>query len=106
MRGTHGECGARAYNESLGAEPQAAPSGIQGLGPWSGGKAPTEAKMFSALECPQEAAFWPFLGFPVTAKPKLDLYGGAGPKTECCGPPSNISVGGFSPTSPPCLRPW
>jgi len=54
MRGTHSERGARAYNGGLGR------SLVRGSG---------EAERFSALECPKEAAFWPYGSFGNLRKP-------------------------------------
>ena len=47
--GTHGERGARAYNEGLGAEP---PAGFRGRVPGGGkgGEAPLKLKRFYVLE--------------------------------------------------------
>jgi len=39
-----------------------ATSGVQGQSFWSGNQSPLKLKRFTALECPKEAAFWPFLG--------------------------------------------
>jgi len=60
MRGTHGQRGARAYNGGLGWSPQRGPGAkplVRGLG-----REAHEAERFAAMECPNEAAFWPFLG--------------------------------------------
>jgi len=51
--GHHGECGARAYNEDLGAEP---PAGVQGQSPWSGEQSPPEAESILVIGCPTEPA--------------------------------------------------
>ena len=50
--GHHGECGARAYNEGLGAEPPAGPRGRapgQGV---RGAKPPPEAESILVIGCP------------------------------------------------------
>ena len=53
--GHHVECGARAYNEGLGAEPQRG-SELQGQSPWSGGgRSPSEAESM-VIGCPTELA--------------------------------------------------
>ena len=46
--GHHGECGARAYNGGLEAEPQ--------RGPGAGGRSLPEAKSILVIECPTEPA--------------------------------------------------
>ena len=43
LGGHHGECGARAYNRGLGAEP---PAGSRGKAPGQGGEAPLKLKAF------------------------------------------------------------
>jgi len=48
--GHHGECGARAYNGGLGAEP---PAGSRGRAPGQGSKAP-EAESILVIGCPTE----------------------------------------------------
>ena len=53
LGGHHGECGARAYNGGLGAEP---PSGVQGQSPWSGRRSPPEAESILVIGCPTEPA--------------------------------------------------
>jgi len=42
-----GECGARAYNGGLGAEP---PATVQGQSAWSGGQNPLKLKAFWSLD--------------------------------------------------------
>ena len=49
----HGECGARAYNGGLGAEP---PAGSRGRAPGQGGEAPLKLKAFLVIGCPTEPA--------------------------------------------------
>ena len=49
----HGECGARAYNGGLGAEP---PARSRGRAPGQGGKAPPEAESILVIGCPTEPA--------------------------------------------------
>jgi len=50
--GHHGECGARAYNRDLGAEP---PAGSWGRAPGQGAK-PPEAESILVIECPTKPA--------------------------------------------------
>ena len=50
--GHHGECGARAYNGGLGAEP---PAGSRGRAPGQGSK-PPEAESILVIGCPTEPA--------------------------------------------------
>jgi len=50
--GHHGECGARAYNGGLGAEP---PAGSRGSAPGQGSK-PPEAESILVIGCPTEPA--------------------------------------------------
>ena len=60
--GHHGECGARAYNGGLGAEP---PARVQGQSAWSGGQNPPEAESILVIGCPTEPAnFAPFQKCP------------------------------------------
>ena len=53
--GHHGECGARAYNWGLGAEP---PAGSRGRAPGqgSGGQSHPEAESILVIGCPTEPA--------------------------------------------------
>jgi len=51
LGGHHGECGARAYNWGLGAEP---PAGSRGRAPGQGGKAPLEAESILVIGCPTD----------------------------------------------------
>ena len=52
--GHHGECGARAYNGGLGAEP---PAGSRGRAPGQGGElSPPEAESILVIGCPTEPA--------------------------------------------------
>jgi len=53
--GQHGECGARAYNGGLGAEP---PAGSRGSAPgqWVRGAKPPEAESILVIGCPTEPA--------------------------------------------------
>ena len=53
--GHHGECGARAYNGGLGAEP---PAGSRGSAPgqWVRGAKPPEAESILVIGCPTEPA--------------------------------------------------
>ena len=53
--GHHGECGARAYNGGLGAEPQRGP-GAEPLVRGSGGRSPPEAESILVIGCPTEPA--------------------------------------------------
>ena len=50
--GHHGECGARAYNGDLGAEP---PAGSRGRAPVRG-RSPPEAESILVIGCPTEPA--------------------------------------------------
>ena len=51
--GHHGECGARAYNGGLAAEP---PAGSRGRAAGQGGEAPPEAESILVIGCPTEPA--------------------------------------------------
>ena len=51
--GHYGECGARAYNGGLGAEPSA---GSRGRAPGQGGLSPPEAESILVIGCPTEPA--------------------------------------------------
>jgi len=55
LGGHHDECGARAYNEGLGAEP---PAGSNSRAPGQGvrGQSPPEAESILVIGCPTESA--------------------------------------------------
>ena len=54
--GHHGECGARAYNGDLEAEP---PAGSRGRAPGQGGFAPLKLKTFWSLDVQQSGQIQP-----------------------------------------------
>jgi len=93
--GHHGECGARAYNEGLGAEP---PAGVQGQSPWSGGRSPPEAESILVIGCPTEPA-----NLAPVCENSMLCYGplvselGGGQSAWC---PPTPSLGGLCPQAP------
>jgi len=92
--GQHGECGARAYNGGLGAEP---PAGSRGRAPGHGvkGAKPPEAESILVIGCPTEPANLA----PVRENSML-CYGSVGGRRVHDAP--NPVIGGlYPPPAPP-----
>jgi len=102
--GHHGECGARAYNWGLGAEP---PAGSRGrpLVRGSGRRSPPEAESILVIGCPTEPAnLAPFQKCPFEQYALLWSTGVRVGGPECIVLPIPV-IGGLSPPPPdPRLR--